>query len=156
MEQYIQPFVDTCINVFRDFAGLEISAGLPYFIQRHEKTDCDISSVIGLSGEAQGAVVLSMKSDLALMLAEILTSKKYTSIDDEDVLDAVGEIVNIISGNVKQSFEEMFKLIISLPTIIVGSQHNSFWSNTIDVRAISIPFTVKESHTLTLTVALST
>lgn len=153
MEKYIQPFIDTSLNVFKDFLNTEIIADTPHFVSRTDKDEWSISGVIGLTGEAQGAVVLSMKKDLALELTKILTMEEVTDIND-DVIDAVGEIVNIIAGNVKKDLEEMFKLVISLPTIIQGESHSTFWANPNNTRAICIPFTILNKHSFSLTVAL--
>ncbi|HOE09102.1 MAG TPA: chemotaxis protein CheX, partial [Treponemataceae bacterium] len=73
MEKYIQPFIDVCINVFKDFIGADLVAERPYFMDKKDAHDWDISAVIGLTGEARGAVVISMKKILALKLTEMLT-----------------------------------------------------------------------------------
>lgn len=153
MEKYVQPFIDSCCNVFRNFVGLEIKAQIPHFIERSDDHDWDISSIIGLTGEAQGAVVLSLKTDLALKIANLLTEENHNTLD-ENVLDAVGEIVNIIAGNVKRDLEEMFKLVISLPTIVIGENHSTLWTSSQNARAICIPFTVADTYTFSLSVAL--
>ena len=153
MEKYVQPFIDTTLKVFKDFLNTNIVANTPHFVNRADKTEWSISGIIGLTGEAQGAVVLSMKTDLALELTKTLTGEAVTEVND-DVIDAVGEIVNIIAGNVKKDLEEMFKLVISLPTIIQGESHSTFWANQNNTRAICIPFSILQKYTFTLTVAL--
>jgi len=152
MEQYIQPFIDVTKNTFKEFVGTELEAGRPYFQQKDSANEWDISGVIGLSGEARGAVVIGLKSNLAIRLTEMLTGSKHNSIDD-DVVDAIGEIVNIISGNAKKGLEEAFRLIISLPTIIEGKGHQIKWPLE-QARIICIPFTIFESETFTLSVAI--
>ena len=119
MKQYVQPFIKVCKNVFKEFIGQDLDARLPYFIEQDKVEGWDISAVIGLTGEARGAVVISMKDELAIKLTTILTGKPHNVVYDE-VVDAVGEIINIIAGNVKLDLEESFKLVISLPTIIRG------------------------------------
>ncbi|MFP3089411.1 chemotaxis protein CheX [Treponema sp. TIM-1] len=152
MEKYIQPFVGVCKNVFKEFVGDEPSADRPYFAEKENVTDWDISAVIGLTGEARGAVVISMKTSLALMITDILTGSKHTELDDETV-DAIGEIVNIIAGNVKKELEESFRLIISLPTIIQGKEHVITWPSG-HTRIICIPFNIFENQTFILSVAI--
>jgi len=152
MEQYIQPFIDVTKNTFKEFVGAELGAGRPYFQQKDAANEWDISGVIGLSGEARGAVVIGLKSNLAIRLTEMLTGSKHKAIDD-DVVDAIGEIVNIISGNAKKGLEEAFRLVISLPTIIEGPGHQIKWPQE-QARIICIPFTIFESETFTLSVAI--
>ena len=152
MEQYIQPFIDVTKSTFKDFVGTELNAGRPFFRPKDVANDWDISGVIGLSGEARGAVVIGMKSALAIRLTDMLTNTTHSSIDGE-VVDAIGEIVNIIAGNAKKGLEETFRLIISLPTIIEGQGHQVKWPQD-QARIICIPFTVFESESFTLSVAI--
>ena len=152
MKQYIQPFIKVCKSVFRDFVSQELEAKIPYFIKKDVPNEWDISAVIGLTGEARGAVVISMKQDLAIKLTTILTGTEHKGLD-ADVVDAVGELVNIIAGNVKQELEEAFRLIISLPTIIRGKEHSIKWPDS-QTRAICIPFVTSASESFSLSVAL--
>jgi len=152
LKQYIEPFITVCKDVFREFLDQSLEAELPFFMDKDTQTDWDISAVIGLTGEARGAVVISMKADLAAKLTGILTKKDHSGLDD-DVVDAVGEIVNIIAGNVKHDLEEAFKLVISLPTIIKGKGHSIVWPEG-QARVICIPFSTISSDTFTLSIAL--
>jgi chemotaxis protein CheX len=152
MEQYIQSFIDVCQNVFRDLLGCELTAERPYFTNPDVVDRWDISAVIGLTGEARGAMVISMKTELAVRITGILTGASHFSVD-EDVADAVGEIINIIAGNAKKSLEEAFRLVISLPTIIEGNKHTIKWPNQ-QARVICIPFKIFEKDSFFLSVAI--
>jgi chemotaxis protein CheX len=152
MEQYIQPFIDVCRNVFKEFLGCDLTAERPHFAGQDAVNKWDISAVIGLTGEARGAVVISMKADLAIRLTGILTGSQH-AIVDEDVVDAIGEIINIIAGNAKKGLEEAFRLVISLPTIIEGSKHTVKWPNS-QARIICIPFNIFENDSFFLSVAI--
>jgi len=125
--------------VFKDFLDQQLEANVPYFMDRDTVYEWDVSGIIGLTGEARGAVVISMKQDLAIRLTSILTGVTYKTLDD-DVVDAVGELINIIAGNVKQELEESYRLIISLPTIVKGKEHTINWPDS-QARVICIPFT---------------
>ncbi|MDR0589358.1 MAG: chemotaxis protein CheX [Spirochaetaceae bacterium] len=138
--------------MFKEFVGCELSAERPYFMEKETVNEWDISAVIGLTGEARGAVVISMKTPLALLLTDILTGSKHTELDDEAV-DAIGEIVNIIAGNAKKDLEESFRLVISLPTIIQGKEHMVTWPSG-HSRTICIPFNIFENQTFVLSVAI--
>ena len=152
MKQYIEPFITVCKDVFREFLDQSLEAELPFFMEKDSLTEWDVSAVIGLTGEAKGAVVISMKVDLAAKLTGILTGKDHNGLDD-DVVDAIGEIVNIIAGNVKHNLEEAFKLVISLPTIIKGEGHSIAWPVG-QARVICIPFSTTGKDTFTLSIAL--
>jgi chemotaxis protein CheX len=153
MEEYIKPFVDVCINVFKQFIGEDIAAKNPYFSEKDAITGGDVSAVIGLTGEARGAVIVTMKAPLAFKLTDMLLGSENHKEMDDDVLDAVGEIVNIIAGNVKRELEETMHMIISLPTIIQGSNHVIKWPGN-QPRILCIPFKIFENDIFTLLVAI--
>jgi chemotaxis protein CheX len=154
MEEYIEPFIDVCESVFKTLGKVEIRAGRPYIVGRETIHDWDISAIIGLAGEARGAVVISLKTHTALTLAEKLSKKTFTEVDDL-VIDIIGEVVNIIAGKTKQRLEEKFKLVISLPSIVRGKEHSIWWPGE-SPRIVCIPFTVFGNETINLSVTLET
>ena len=72
-EVITKPFIEVCENVFKEFIGEDLVVENPHFVDRNEAHNWDISAIIGLTGEARGAVVISMRRDLALRLTGILT-----------------------------------------------------------------------------------
>ena len=155
MEQYIQPFIKVSEKVFEDFCKTKISAKKVFFTEKEKfRLDWDISGIIGLSGEVSGAVAISMHDVTAFKIAETLMGKKFTSFEKE-VTASVGEIINIISGNVKKDFEEELRIKISLPTIILGAVHNVSWPSE-KARIICIPFSIFNDQEFNLSVAVKT
>jgi len=126
LEQYVKPFVNATLNTFKAFVGFELVAGNPHFSGRTLGFDQDISAVIGLSGDIRGAVVISMKKKFAIKVADTLVGIAHTEMDD-DIVDAIGEIVNIIAGNIKNEVPGGERIVISLPTVIKGSEHSFAW-----------------------------
>jgi len=153
MEQYIQPFVKGSEDVFRDFCKAEIKAGRAYFVSKDEfETIWDVSGIIGLFGEVNGAVAISLKDVTAFRLTKTLTGQEHTHVDS-DVTDVVGEIVNIITGNVKNIFEKKYRIKISMPSIVKGKAHSIVWPSE-KTRIICIPFSIYEDQELCLSVAV--
>ena len=153
MEQYIQPFIKVCEDVFRDFCRTPVKAGKVYFIEKDKyASDWEISGIIGLSGEASGAVAISLRDETAFMITELLTGTKHTSFD-ADVGDVVKEIINIIAGNIKRHFEQGLRVKISLPIIVRGKTHSIVWPSK-KTRIICIPFSIFSDQTICLSVAL--
>ena len=155
MEQYIQPFIKVCEKVFKEFCQTEVKAGRVFFVSKDEyESNWDISGIIGLSGEATGAVAISLKDITAYRVTKMLTGQDHNSID-MDVTDAVGEIINIIAGNVKKDFEEEFRIKISLPSIVKGKAHTIVWPSE-KTRIICIPFKIFTDQEICLSVAIET
>ena len=95
-----------------------------------------MSGIIGLAGETTGAVVLSFSRQTAINIISIFSRKEYKALSNE-VLDGVGELVNIIAGNAKKDLLD-FRIVISLPGVIVGNRYQIKWPDRIPV--ITIPF----------------
>ena len=153
MEQYIQPFIKVCESVFHEFCKTEVKAGRVFFVSKDEYiSNWDISGIIGLSGEASGAVAISLKSVTAYKVTKFLTGQEHNSIDS-DVTDAVGEIINTIAGNVKKNFEEQLRIKISLPTIVKGVAHTIVWPSE-KTRIICIPFSIFSNQEFCLSIAV--
>jgi len=153
MEQYIQPFVKVCQSVFQKFCNIDVVPGRVYFINRDEYGKMwDISGIIGLSGEVIGAVAISMNDETAIEITKSLTGVEHSAFDN-DVTDAVGEIINIIAGNAKKDFEEDLRIRISLPSIVKGKNHIIIWPSE-KTRIICIPFHIFNNQEICLSVAM--
>lgn len=118
--EYINPFVTSLKNTFRTMLSCEARRG-----EIELKTDCRarhyVSGVIGLSGKAVGTVVVSFSKAVALKAASTMLLMEATEIND-DVLDAVGELTNMVAGAAKAELQE-FHLQVSLPNVITGENH---------------------------------
>jgi chemotaxis protein CheX len=81
-----------------------------------------VSGLIGLSGKCQGMVVVSLSRQTALKAASILLAHEATEIN-ADVVDAVGEMTNMIAGAAKAQLAQ-YELSVGLPTVICGRNHS--------------------------------
>jgi chemotaxis protein CheX len=134
---YVDPFIESTINVFREFFGITPEVQKPYLVRPDEERNWDVSGIIGIAGEAKGAVVLSFTESLAKELTSRLTGMPVTMFSDS-VTDAIGEVVNIIAGNAKKGLEQ-YRLVISLPSIVLGKKHLISWPAR-GIPIIGIPF----------------
>jgi chemotaxis protein CheX len=133
--KYINPFLAASVNLFREHLGMDVKAGAPFLRPDPQELE-EVSALIGLAGETTGAVVLSFSRDTAVRVVTLFSGKTYTALSNE-VLDGVGELVNIIAGNAKKDLLE-FRIHISLPGVIVGHSYRIRWPEGIPV--IGIPF----------------
>jgi chemotaxis protein CheX len=152
LTRYIKPFVEVTLNTFKEFIGVDIEPRNPHFLDPEKDFEWDISSVIGLSGAVRGAVIISMKKELGIKLTDMLTETPHTELD-ADVVDAVGEIVNIISGNIKPKVPNGDRIVISIPTIIKGKEHSIAWPSK-QTRILCIPYKVFEDDIFHLLAAI--
>ena len=71
-----------------------------------------------------------------IILHGLFSKKNYLALSRE-VIDGVGELVNILAGNAKKDLLD-FRIIISLPGVITGNKYKINWLK--DVPVITIPF----------------
>jgi chemotaxis protein CheX len=133
--EFINPFLTSSINVFRTMAGCELTRGKPYLTDGTHPTH-EISGVIGLSGKAIGTVVLSLGETVALKVTEGMLGEAPKGMDG-DVVDAIGELTNMIAGAAKAQMEHL-EMSVSLPSVIIGRDHRVGFPG--DIQPIAIPF----------------
>ena len=79
------------------------------------------SATVQISGSWNGSVILSCSAGLARKAAAAMFELAEDNLDDGEVADALGELVNILGGNLKCLLPEPSQL--SLPTVSLGAAH---------------------------------
>ena len=133
-QSYIIPFVKSVQNVFETMLQLPVQIGQPE-IKHPGESGHDVSAIIGMSGDVEGSVVLSFPTATALRVVSIFTGTELEA-SHEDFADAVGELVNMVSGGAKAQFTGK-SVSISCPSVVVGQSHQVYGRK--DVVAICIP-----------------
>lgn len=119
----IMPFIKSTTNVFQTMFQMAVEVGAPK-VRAAEAPSFDVSAIIGMSGDVEGAVVLSFSMDTARRIVAVFTGAD-AELAQDDLADAVGEIVNMIAGGAKAQFKEK-SISISCPSVVVGSKHIVF------------------------------
>lgn len=87
-----------------------------------------ISGVIGLAGTHKGVLAIHLPHKVAIAVTSSFLGMDVEEMNN-DVEDAVGELANMLGGNVKSILSEKGRDInLSLPTTISGS-HYDYQSN---------------------------
>lgn len=133
--EHINPFIAALKNTFQTMLSCEARRG-NLVVKQDSRAAHEISGVIGLSGRAVGTVVVSFSTQVALKAASTMLMTEATRIDD-DVLDAVGELTNMVAGAAKAELEE-YDLAVSLPNVITGAAHEVHFPS--EVTPIGIAF----------------
>ncbi len=133
--EFINPFVTSAVTVFRKMLQCDLTRGEIY-LKGHFQPDHEMSGVIGLSGGAIGTVVLSLSRAVAISATETMLGERPETLNS-DVVDAIGEITNMIAGSAKADLEQ-FAMTLSLPNVIIGKNHTVTFPS--GITPISIPF----------------
>jgi chemotaxis protein CheX len=134
---YITPFVKSIQNVFSTMLQLPVSVNDPQIKQGNTPSH-DVSGIIGMSGDVVGTIILSFKADAAESIVALFCGEKLES-GTPDFADAVGELVNMVSGGAKAMFTDTKEVSISCPSVIVGKDHGVALPS--DVPCVVIPCT---------------
>jgi chemotaxis protein CheX len=109
-------------GVFSTMVMLDVVAEAPLtepVVHFHET----LTSMVGLAGTYTGILAVHCPKSLALLITSNMLGMEVTDIDD-DVNDAMGEIANMIGGDVKHIFSPGGGDInLSIPTAIYGSDY---------------------------------
>jgi chemotaxis protein CheX len=106
-------------EVFSVMLGIDLAPGEPQIGQAGQDHS-GVVAVLGLTGDWVGSGQISCDSALARRMASSLLMSEYDMIDEE-VLDAVGEVANMIIGNVKTSMERTLgPMGLSAPAVFFG------------------------------------
>jgi len=134
----IPKIVEATEEIFTGMVMMEISQkGEP--LKELGTMKDSITGMVGLAGVHKGMVAIHIPNPLALAITTSFLGMDVEEVN-EDVQDAIGEIANMLGGNVKTILSDKGKDIqLSLPSTISGEEY-SFTSQN-DVDQVIIPFT---------------
>jgi len=84
----------------------------------------NLSAMIGLGGGIRGVLAVHCPAAVAKAITSGFLGVEVDELD-EDVKDAIGEIANMVAGNLKVSFaREGVQIELAIPTSVVGESFN--------------------------------
>jgi chemotaxis protein CheX len=87
----------------------------------NEQSDTpSLTSLVGLSGQVSGVVALRFPPETALSLAGRMLGTELPKVNEE-VVDAISELVNMVAGSAKAKFDHDPPLELGLPTVVEGA-----------------------------------
>ncbi len=141
--ELINPFIDATLNVLETMASTKARAGKPY-LKKDQVARGDISGVVGLIGEVSGTTSVSFSEKSILSIVSNMVGVEVKEMNEE-IRDAVGEIVNMICGQARQKLDELGRSLKSaIPTVILGKNHVVNHITTYPI--IAVPFTTDKGE----------
>lgn len=126
--RYINPFVRAIRNVFTTMLKVDVAIQKPC-LRTDGRACADVSGVIGFSGDAAGCVVLTFPRGVAEKVASRFAGAPIV-VNSLDMVDAIGELANMVAGNAKKDFEGV-NIGISLPSVVMGPEHTIWQSREV-------------------------
>ena len=105
----------------------------------------DVTAIVGLGGKLTASIMVHFEKESALKVTSSMLGTAYLEIDG-DVIDAVGEVSNMVAGGVKREFAANgVELDQSLPIVVNGKDFDTNCLNK--DTSVLMPFMV-DSHNM--------
>lgn len=135
--------IATTVEIFATMVMIEISPEDP-FTDGNMSLEESISGVIGLAGTHKGVLAIHTPNEVAFAITGNFLGLEVNEING-DVKDAIGELANMLGGNVKAILSKKGKDIeLSLPTTINGEKYSFQCQNEADI--VIIPFKLNDGR----------
>jgi len=119
--EFINPFLTAAKNVLETMAQTQVTPQKPR-LKEGNTSYGEVTGIIGMtSAEITGSMIVSFTEKCILkIVANMLMEEPKAKIDDE-VVDAVGELTNMICGGAKAQLAKLdHKFDLATPNMVVG------------------------------------
>ncbi|MFP5519503.1 MAG: chemotaxis protein CheX [Bdellovibrionia bacterium] len=119
-KRLIAAFVDGVVKVMKTMANTDASVGKPY-IEKNFTVKGDIAGMVGMvAPPLKGTLLITYKQDAIVHILENMMGEQYSELNQE-VVDAVGEITNMIYGAAKATLNQLgYNFEMAIPSVIRG------------------------------------
>lgn len=113
--------VKATVDVFRTMMKMKVVPG-EIAVEKVRVRESEVIASIGVAGFLSGSISIFMNRDIAeTTTRRMLCMEDGDPIEKDDLIDAVGELVNMIGGNIKtELFEKTPLFDISVPSVYIG------------------------------------
>lgn len=147
-EEIVELICANTERVFSTMLGLSPQACARRIDRDNPSRDSGVICLVGFGGQWSGSGIIRCGESLARVLSGKLLLTEFSCVNDE-VLDAMGEIANMIIGNFKDDAAyRLGPLGLSTPTVIYGNNFQARnWNGqswiTVEFDCDGEPFEVK-------------
>lgn len=138
--KYINPFLDSVDQVFKMMLDIEVRREQIKLSNRETAASPradTITSLVEISGQADGFVALCFPTRTALGLAARFLGSDASELNEE-VVDAISELANMVAGAAKSKFDIDPPPKLNLPTVVRGTNHRDSYPT--QARWLEVPF----------------
>ena len=117
----LKEFTDNSVNnVFNTMLSMELKQ-----FEADSQVEVGDSRIVGsvsFAGKAVGTVRIHVTTDFAKIITCAMLDMELDEVEDEEVTDVIGELSNMVGGNLKSRFcDSGLTCAISIPSITKGS-----------------------------------
>lgn len=117
-----EQIINTTVEIFTSMVMMDVSASDTQ-VEDYSTLEKTITGVIGLAGTHKGVLAIHIPHNVAFAITSSFLGIEIEKIN-EDVEDAIGELANILGGNIKSILSEKGRDIdLSLPSTVSGEEY---------------------------------
>ncbi len=105
-------------SIWNSILGLEVTVESAGSARERLEGERTLTACVHVTGDFEGATLVFCTARLAREFAAIMFETPADALSVEDVQDALGELANMIAGNIKPLLEGSSRL--SLPSVVEG------------------------------------
>lgn len=105
----VNPFVESTLHILDTTAAVKAKPDPP-FLKTDIRPLADISGILEITGDLAGSAAVSFTECSILSIVSAMFGEKMTRINEE-IIDAVGEISNMVAGHVTTKLAEQGKKV---------------------------------------------
>ena len=116
----------------------------PFIVNTRGDIQSNLTSMIGLGGEIRGVLAIHCPAAVARAITGSFIGMEVEELDD-DVKDAIGEIANMVAGNLKVSYAAIgLNVELAIPTSIIGESFRV--TGIAEAKRIIVPLKMAEGR----------
>jgi chemotaxis protein CheX len=143
--KYINPFINAAQTVFKTMLAVDVKMEKPKMKDQRTASG-DVTGIMSLIGDRKGTICISFHDNGALFVFKTLTGDECDKVG-ADVVDAIGELTNIISGQARQEFERVgINLSASIPMVVVGKELELNFITKVPIVSLPFSFSVNNGN----------
>jgi len=119
----VNPFVEGALHILDTTAFVKVKSETP-FLKKDRRAQGDISGILEIRGDLNGSAVISFSEKCILGIVSAMFGEDMTEINEE-IIDAVGEISNMIAGHVTTKIAELDKKVkVKFVKVSIGADQD--------------------------------
>lgn len=140
-----QDIIGATTDIFSTMLMMDLGVGNPVEGKGGEVAS-NITAMLGLGGDIRGMLSVHCPEAVAVAITSGFLGMDVDGLN-EDVKDAIGEIANMIAGNLKIAFAGYdLKIELAIPTSIIGESYRV--GGMVGARRVAVPFTMDNGQFL--------
>jgi len=140
-----QDIISATTDVFSTMLAVDLVVGDPVEGAGGEVVS-NITSMLGLGGDIRGMLAVHCPAAVAMAITSGFLGMDVDTLN-EDVKDAIGEIANMVAGNLKVAFAgDGVKAELAIPTSVIGESFRV--GGMLGAKRVAVPFGMESGQFL--------